>query len=463
MRCLAFPLLSLMLSLTLWLANPPAHADAQIDFNPDSNLISLNLRNVDIAEVMEMMSRKHRMNILLGSGVQGTLSLNLYDVGLSEAINSIANAAGFAVDQRGATYFVVRHDEVGKYANSSITDMQSFQIHYADPASVANLLQPYLSSYGKLTAIPERNLIVVEDEPGTVRRIAQLIGEVDKQPKQILIEAKILEVTLNDEESYGIDWAKLFNSNDGTGTVGTRGLAGAGGSGSSGFFFDLATPNVEVTLTALEQQGRVQTLSTPMLMALDNQEASVIVGDRRGYQVTTTINQVTSESIEFLESGVILRVSPHIDTNGRIMMDIHPEVSTGTVDSFGIPSQTTTEVTTSLLVPDGETVFIGGLMKHNTNNTKQGVPGLGRVPGLKYLFGSQEHTNVNTETIVLITPRIVTQADSSIAPQKLAKVQRAQQQAGHARTSIEQQVQKFDCVASRHNGLFQEVCTVEAE
>jgi type II secretory pathway component GspD/PulD (secretin) len=461
MRCLPF----LLLSLLLGLANTPTQAatGAQMDYDADSKLISLNLRNVDIAEVMEMMSRKHRMNILLGSGVQGTLSLNLYDVGLNEAIGSIANAAGFAVDRRGDTYFVVRHDEVGKYANSSITDVRSFQIHYADPASVSALLQPYLSGYGKLTAIPERKLIVVEDEPGTVRRIAELIREVDKRPKQILIEAKILEVTLNDEESYGIDWAKLFSSNDGSGVVGTRGLAGAGSGSSTGFFFDLATPNVEVTLTALEQQGRVQTLSTPMLMALENQEASVIVGDRRGYQVTTTINQVTSESIEFLESGVILRVSPHIDTDGNIMMDIHPEVSTGTVDSFGIPSQTTTEVTTSLLVPDGETVFIGGLMKHNTNNTKQGVPVLGRVPLLKHLFSSQEHTNVNTETIVLITPRIVSEADSSVAPHKLAKVKQAQQQAGHSRTSIEQQVQKFDCVASRTDGMFQEVCTVEAE
>lgn len=154
----------------------------------------------------------------------------------------------------------------------------------------------------------------------------------------------------------------------------------------------------------------MRTLSTPKLMALDNQEASVIIGDRRGYQVTTTINQVTSESIEFLESGVILRVTPKIDPTGRILMDIHPEVSTGTVDANGIPSQTTTEVTTSLLVPDGETVFIGGLIKHTQSQSYQRVPLLGRVPGIKGLFRSKERTNVNTETIVLITPRLVDDA-----------------------------------------------------
>lgn len=145
------------------------------------------------------------------------------------------------------------------------------------------------------------------------------------------------------------------------------------------------------------------------------------------------------------------------------MMDIHPEVSTGTVDSFGIPSQTTTEVTTSILVPNGETVFIGGLMKHSTNDNQQGVPVIGKVPVLKHLFSSQEHTNVNTETVVLITPRIVNQADSTVAPHKLAKVRKAEKQAGHSRTTMLEQAQKFDCVASRTNGLFQEVCTVEAE
>ncbi len=148
-------------------------------------------------------------------------------------------------------------------------------------------------------------------------------------------------------------------------------------------------------------------MSTPKLLALENQEASVIVGDRRGFKVTTTINQVTTESIQFLESGVILRVTPHVDREGRIMMDIHPEVSTGVVDINGIPSQTTTEVTTRLLVGSGQTGFIGGLIKQTLNESRTGVPILGRIPGLGLLFSSLELTSVNTETIVVITPRVV--------------------------------------------------------
>jgi type II secretory pathway component GspD/PulD (secretin) len=233
------------------------------------------------------------------------------------------------------------------------------------------------------------------------------VDEVDRQPRQILIEAKILEVTLNEEDSYGIDWANFFESDGGGGSFGTRGLEGVGTSGTEGLFFEIANNDITARLSALERDGRVRTLSTPKLLALEYEEASVIVGDRRGFKVTTTINQVTTESIEFLESGVILRVTPHVDKDGRVMMDIHPEVSTGVVDVNGIPSQTTTEVTTRLLVGSGDTVFIGGLIKQTVNESRSGIPVLGRVPGLGLLFSSRELNSVNTETVVVITPRIV--------------------------------------------------------
>ena len=374
-------------------------------------LITLAMRNAEIADVMAMLSKTKRVNILLAEDVEGEVSFNLYDVPLNQAIVSIANAAGYAVERRNGTYFVVPREEAGDYGESDLTVVKTFKIQYADPAMVQELLRPYLSKYGELTSMPERNLLVIEDLPAFLKRIAVIIDEVDHHPKQILIEAKILEVTLNDEDSYGIDWSDFFSSKDGTGSYGTQGLAGAGASSSTGLVFDVANSEFSGMLTALEEDGRVRTLSTPKLLALDNQEASVIVGDRRGYLVTTTINAVTTESVEFLESGVILKVTPTVDSEGRVMMEIHPEVSTGVVDTNGIPSQTTTEVTTRLLVPSGQTVFVGGLIKHTASETRRGVPVLGKIPGIGRLFSSREKTNVNTETIVLITPRVVDDLD----------------------------------------------------
>lgn len=129
----------------------------------------------------------------------------------------------------------------------------------------------------------------------------------------------------------------------------------------------------------------------------------VLVGLLFGYQHRVQ----TAESIEFLESGVILRVTPSVDDRGQIMLEVHPEVSNGTVDANGIPSQTTPEVTTRPLVPNGQTVFLGGLIRHTSTQNQQRVPVLGRIPGLRKIFGNEQATNIITETIILITPRIV--------------------------------------------------------
>lgn len=415
------------------------------DAEAADDTISLNLRDVSIAEAMEMISRKQRLNILLGDSVKGKVSLNLYSVSVEEAIRSIADAAGYAVEQRRGSWFIMEHSNVGQYSSGDLTQAERFYINYADPVQIGEMLQPHLSRYGKMTVIPERNMLIITDKQEFLDRAAELIQFVDTQPQQVLIEAQILEVTLSDEDSYGIDWAKLFSSDGGEGRVAGRGLSGVGGSGASGFLFELLTPNVDLTLTALNEDGRVRTLSTPKLLALDNQEASVIIGDRRGYAVTTTINQVTTESIEFLESGVILRVTPHIDADGRVLMEIHPEVSTGSVDANGIPSQATTEVETSLLVDDGQTVFIGGLMKHTANESYQRVPLLGRTPVLRRLFTNRERTNVNTETIVLIKPQVVTHKnDFSNAPAR---------RYDHERLDVQGEVDKIEAVIENEKAL----------
>ena len=251
----------------------------------------------------------------------------------------------------------------------------------------------------------DRALFLVEDTPGFLRRVDALVERIDVPPTQILIEAKILEITLTDEDFFGLEWSKFFSSDGGGGSFGTQGLNNPT---SPGLFFDYATADIAATLNALTSQGRVRTLSTPKLLAAEGQEASVIIGDRRGYSVTTTINQVTTETIEFLESGVILRVTPTVDDEGQILMDIHPEVSTGVIDPLtGIPSQATTEVTTQMLVPNGQTIFVGGLIQHRVEESKQGVPVLGRIPVVGRLFSNRQNNKNNRETIVMITPRII--------------------------------------------------------
>ncbi len=366
--------------------------------------LTLTLQDVELREVMQMLSQQQRVNIMIAEGLEGKISVNLYDVELKQAIYSIADAAGYAVEERNGGYFVVEREEAGKYNLSNLTDLRTFKLRFTKPSEMEPILKKHLSSYGKITKLDDQRMLIVEDRPNFVRRISRLIDELDVEPKQILIEAKILQVGLTDDEAFGLDWSKMFSSGDGSGSFGTRGLTGLA---NSGLFFNLVNSNIEVNLEALKARGRLRTLSSPKLLALEHQEAFVIVGEEQGYTVTTTINQVTTESVEFLSSGIILRVTSWVNDNGEILMDISPEVSTGSVSLTGIPSKSTTQVSTHMLVADGQTVFIGGLIKQSVDQARKGVPVLGELPVVNLLFSNQSKKMLNTETVILITPKIV--------------------------------------------------------
>ena len=399
------------------------------------------MKNAELADVMDMLSREQRVNVFVSSDTTQEVSFSIYDLTLPEAIHAIAAAAGLAVEHYDGNYYLVERDEAGKYAPDALTRVRVFELQYFDVTEMQTLLEPYLSEYGEITVFNDRNIFLVEDTPEFLRRIAALTRVIDRPPTQIMIEAKILEVTLTDEDSYGLDWTRFFESEGGTGEFGTQGLTDGQ---SPGLFFDYQTPEISAMLNALTSQGRVRTLSTPKLLAVEDQESSVIIGDRRGYAVTTTINQVTTESIEFLESGVILRVTPGVDQDGKIMMDIHPEVSTGVIDPItGIPSQTTTEVTTRMIVPDGQTIFVGGLIKHRIDESKRGVPVIGRIPLVGRLFSNRQETLTNTETIVLITPTVVTSAAVTLEADSLQKIDALEEEQAEISQSLSSEMDYF--------------------
>jgi type II secretory pathway component GspD/PulD (secretin) len=371
--------------------------------------VTLNLRDTPLHEVFDLLSRHERVNIVLGKGVTGTVSVNLYNVEVKAAIRTIAEAAGYALEVRGSDFLIIERKDADLDAGRDATRVRTFKVQYTNPKQVAEILGKYLSRFGKITPLAERNLLVVEDLPGHMERVQRLLAEIDVEPRQIMIEAKILEITLDRSETFGIDWSGVFGSG-GRSSIGTTGLAPRN---TAGLFFNIVNSNLEIFLSALSSKGRVNTLSTPKLLALENEEASAVIGDRIGYKVTTTINQVTTESIQFLETGVILRVTPSVDQQGRIMLKIHPEVSSASV-AGGIPSKKSTEVTTQLLCNDGESIFIGGLIKSISGMRRTGVPVLGDLPVVGRLLSNSEETGTTTETIVVITPRIIARPSDTL-------------------------------------------------
>jgi len=389
---------------------------------------TLNFRNMPIEEVFELLSRKDNVNIIISKGVSGPVSVNLYGVTLKEAIQSVANAAGYWVEMRNGDYVILARDPSFELPRSSL-QIKTLKVQYSDTKQIADLLTKYMSRYGKITPLIGRKLVVVEDLPEFVERIERLLEQLDVQPKQIMIEAKILEITLDESERFGIDWKRIFGSAGGSGSIGTSGLAnGNAAAPGQGFFFSFLDSKLSLFFDALATAGRVRTLSTPKLLALENQEAKVIIGDSTGYKVTTTINLVTTETIQFLESGVILKVIPSVDQRGRVLLKIQPEVSSASLLA-GIPSKKSIQVTTELICDDGQSIFIGGLIKAKGTAERNGVPVLKDLPVLGRLFSSTADAVSTAETVVIITPYIVSQP-SDLARESEEKVRQTEGAAG---------------------------------
>jgi type II secretory pathway component GspD/PulD (secretin) len=355
---------------------------------------------------------------------------------MRRAIYAIAEAGGYMVAEREGGYYISDPKTVANAALARAPmQIRTMKVAYSDPKVAGEILSRYVSVGGAITVLDSRRTLIVEDTPQGLARIAALLRDIDTQPQQILIEAKILQIALDHSETFGIDWAKIFNASTGS-SGGTSGLANKI---SAGLFLNVLNRNVEVYLSALSNKGRVHTLATPKLLALENQEASTTIGDELGYRLTTTINNVTSESVMFLATGVILRVTPSVDNNGRIVMKIRPEVSSGSV-SGGIPSKTTTQVDTQLVAEDGQSVLIGGLIKSGNGYRRQGVPGLADVPVLGRLFSSTEDTGNSTETIVIITPRIVPMGQDGSTHGEAARMRDAEQLLQDRSTRLEQKI-----------------------
>jgi len=171
--------------------------------------------------------------------------------------------------------------------------------------------------------------------------------------------------------------------------------------------FGIIKDNVAVFLRALEQVTDTTVLANPKVLALNKQKGQVIVGRRDGFLTTTVTETQAVQAVEFLETGTQLLFRPFIADDGFVRVELHPEDSVGFVNAQGLPSEQTTEVTTNVIIRDGETILIGGLFRELTTDAKSQVPGLGSLPGVGQLFRSNNESTSREEVIILLTLHVV--------------------------------------------------------
>ena len=272
-----------------------------------------------------------------------------------------------------------------------------------------------------ITSDDSNNAVIVFSTPRVYAVIEAALHQLDVPPVQILIEAAITEVTLNNDLRYGVQWNFTSGNTNSVltdSTVGTDLVRAV-----PGFSFLFANKSLSAVLNSLETRTKVNVVSAPKLLVLNNQTATLQVGDQvpvLTQSSTSTIsgNAPTINAIEYRDTGVILKVTPRVNASGVVLLDISQEVSDVSAVSgstVGSPTISTRKISTSVAVKDGEVLALGGLIRNTQSREKIGLPFLSQIPIIGALFGRQGRIEDRTELIVLLKPRVIRTIDDGRA------------------------------------------------
>lgn len=462
--------------------------------NKSAMLDVLDLKNMDVADVLKLISQKSGLNIVAGQNVTGRITIYLRDIEVEEALRIILEAYGWAYVREGnvikvmaAKDFETKYgykfgselktkikqllfakstdllnllnqvkSETGKIiadekSNSLIlvdipkkldememivkkldvpVTTEILQLSYAKAADIAaNITEVLTPAIGKVKSDERSNKIFITDTAAKIKEISKIIEAFDQKQTEVLIEAKIFQILLSDEYKWGVDWEGIVQNYHKLDIISKFGIFSdtdtkgriAIGSIDSG-------DGYKALIEALDAVGTTNILSSPRIAVLNNQEAKILVGSTEPYVTTTTTTPstgtpTTAESVNFIDVGVKLNVTPTIHQDNFITMKIKPEVSSvtstlTTATQNTIPIVETSEAETTVTVKDGVTIVIGGLIKQEKILSTSKVPLLGDIPLVGMAFKSQKDKIKNTEIAIFLTPHIV----SGDVPENVANV-----------------------------------------
>jgi len=355
------------------------------------------------------------------------------------------------VDQESGTVLMIDTEEKIREMEETLmtmeqkNDLNVFNLQYAVAQDVEERLRSQLDdkSVGSIWSDERSNQVVVQALPDRMSDVEEIIAALDKQTKEVLIDAKIVKVQLSDDLATGFEWEGLFKNMIGEGFIGTHPLepverinqtfiddfttiqpddanptAGSKTAFTEQIFFGRKTGSgsFEAVLNFLSTLGKTRLLSNPKLAVVNNQEARIHVGRREAYITTTTTSgsttTTTAEDVNFVDIGIQLSVTPTINDDGFITMNIKPEVSS-VVDTLVTPSGNqipiidTSLAETTVMVKNDSTIIIGGLRREEETESSERVPFFSDIPILGHLFRSGSKGLERSELLVMITPHIV--------------------------------------------------------
>ncbi len=432
----------------------PAFKQSTISMNAlplPRTAISMDFQEADIKDVMHLMAVKSGVNIIYGADVTGPITVHLDRVPFDQAFQTVLMLKGLVALPVGPRIIrVISSTGLTQEQSQATTFTKVFILKYAIASEIKTPLDAIRAAAGRKgvsSVDAKNNAIIITDTVQGLKEAEDLIPALDRKPQQVDIEAKVVEVLLDNSTKMGVSWAfakgRAGDKNFYGGTTATEADAAAGTGASVGgtvisvnppgtdggsgvdFVSALGTLSqsafsflhseqaflLQAQLTALASKQKVKILSTPHIVAMNNSDATINVVNQIPYKTTTVSNGIATESVSFVEAGVRLTVRPTVNADRRITLKVKPEVSnpnSGTLAFAGAPpSINTRNADTTVLLRDGETIAIGGLITETNTKNSTGIPLLMSIPIIGWLFKGKEDRIQRTELIVFLTPKIV--------------------------------------------------------
>lgn len=424
--------------------------------------LSLNFQNIDVRSVLQVIADFTNFNIITSDSVQGSLTLRLKDVPWDQALDIILQAKGLDMRKNGNVIWIAPGDELAAReklqleAKQQINDLEplateSFQINYHKAKEIFDFLkskdQTILSKRGSVVVDERSNKVFVTDVASRLQSLRRLVQEIDIAPRQVLIEARIVEANKTFSRDLGVrlgygdrtnrhigNGGRLgfgsseFGSVDSSGNITTgpnapinsiiRRVGESATSGSSALtsgygnlnltlFNSSLTRFLNLELVAQETDGRIRLVSSPRVLTANQVEALIEQGTEIPYQEASSSG---ATSTSFKKAVLSLKVKPQITPDGRLQLSIEVNKDSRGQDTSAGPAIDTKKVKSEVLIENGGTVVIGGIYEESDTNTTEQVPLLGDIPVLGHLFKTNMKNSERREMLVFITPRIVSDA-----------------------------------------------------
>ncbi|MCA9140373.1 MAG: hypothetical protein KDB00_26560 [Planctomycetales bacterium] len=379
------------------------------------DLVTLVATDADIRDILRMIAEYHKLNLVIGPEVAGLVTVSIRGARLEEVLDAILGVAGFQWHQSSNLLYVTSADsEVVLDPKVQGRRLQVYALNYVSARDMEPVVNRLLSPIGKVFAteadavdqLRTRELLIVEDNDASHERIAQYIAQVDIPPSQVLVEAHVLQIDLSDEERHGVNLRAIARVSGAKVTLEGTNFADENPEGPS-MAFRIAGTDVGHLIEAIHINTNSRTLASPKVSVVNRQTAKVQIGQRLPYAVSTTTQTATIQNVQFLDVGIVLEVTPVITQDGNILMTVLPKVSGGKITESGFPEEDTTQVSTTVLMPDGSGLVIGGLIRENDSDTTAVVPKLGKIPVIKHLFNKRATENRRNELVVALVTHIV--------------------------------------------------------